>query len=89
MKQVALIGVGLIWLAGAAHAASPMPEQAAGPVQAYQYGMKLDVAKVLDIEEPPTMRCKVITAKMTYQNSAGQVEQLQYLKMSEACSYQS
>ena len=89
MKTVALIGVGLFWLASSAQAASSMPEQSPSPAQAYQYGMKLDVAKVLDIEEPITMRCKVITARMTYENSAGQVEQLEYLKMSEACSYQS
>lgn len=52
----------------------------------YQYGMKLDIAQVLDLKEPDQSTCKVVHAQMTYKDSAGQVHQLNYLKLAQVCS---
>ncbi|MEE9098906.1 MULTISPECIES: DUF2790 domain-containing protein [Pseudomonas] len=51
----------------------------------YQYGMPLDVAKVLRIEQP-NERCEVSLATMTYLDSQGQVHTLRYLRQTERCS---
>lgn len=51
----------------------------------YTYGMQLDIAKVISLEEPEEHYCKVVTATMTYLNSQGEVETLSYLKLAEAC----
>ena len=51
----------------------------------YQYGMKLDVAKVISIEQAND-RCEVAPAKMTYADSKGQVHVLEYLRQTEMCS---
>ncbi|WP_434680516.1 DUF2790 domain-containing protein [Pseudomonas sp. R1-18] len=64
--------------------ASPAP-QAAG-ARAYQYGMQLDIAKVLSTDVPHSTQCEVVEAKMAYENSDGGVEVLRYLTLSGACS---
>lgn len=51
----------------------------------YQYGMQLDVAKVISIEQAND-RCEVAPAKMTYADSKGQVHVLEYLRQTERCS---
>ncbi|WP_371226875.1 DUF2790 domain-containing protein [Pseudomonas sp. QE6] len=51
----------------------------------YQYGMPLDVAKVLRIEQP-NERCEVSLATMTYLDSQGQVHTLRYLRQTARCS---
>ena len=51
----------------------------------YQYGMPLDVAKVLRIEQP-NERCEVSLATMTYLDSQGQVHALRYLRQTARCS---
>ena len=53
---------------------------------AYQYGMKLDIAQVLDLKEPDQPLCKVVHAQMTYKDSGGEVHQLNYLKLAQVCS---
>lgn len=53
---------------------------------AYQYGMKLDIAQVLDLKEPDQPVCKVVHAQMTYKDSVGEVHQLNYLKLAQVCS---
>lgn len=51
----------------------------------YQYGMKLDVAKVISIDQAND-RCEVAPARMTYLDSHGQQHVLQYLRQTEMCS---
>lgn len=51
----------------------------------YQYGMPLDVAKVLRIEQP-NQRCEVSLATMTYLDSQGQVHSVRYLRQTARCS---
>lgn len=51
----------------------------------YQYGMPLDVAKVLRIEQPNEL-CEVSLATMTYLDSHGQVHSVRYLRQTEKCS---
>ncbi|MGA4446922.1 DUF2790 domain-containing protein [Ectopseudomonas chengduensis] len=55
----------------------------------YRYGQNLDIAKVISIDEPNSSQCEVVTATMTYRNSAGDVEVLDYKQLSSACASQS
>ncbi|MCS3513657.1 DUF2790 domain-containing protein [Pseudomonas grimontii] len=61
--------------------------QAAKPVP-YHYGMPMNIAKVLAMNEPPTDDCKVIKADIKFLDKAGKVEDVSYRKMSEACDFQ-
>ncbi|WP_166223557.1 DUF2790 domain-containing protein [Pseudomonas atagonensis] len=54
----------------------------------YEYGMPLQVAKVVSMTEPPTQQCKVITADMKYIDNAGKPEEISYRKLSDACNFQ-
>tara|TARA_Y100001938_G_scaffold67468_1_gene93619 strand:+ start:1407 stop:1667 length:261 start_codon:yes stop_codon:yes gene_type:complete len=54
----------------------------------YRYGQDLDIAKVIAIEVPSSPQCEVVTAKMTYRNSAGEVHLLDYEQLSSVCSNQ-
>jgi len=61
----------------------------AGTAQAqavYHYGMALDIARVVQLDEPPSEVCDVVQAHMTYVDSAGQQHTLQYLKLAKVCS---
>lgn len=62
--------------------------QAQGTPVEYEYGMKLDIAKVIALTEPDQQICEVVKAQMTYLDSSGQQHELQYLKLADACSYQ-
>ncbi|MBZ9666583.1 DUF2790 domain-containing protein [Pseudomonas sp. LMG 31766] len=55
----------------------------------YRYGQNLDIAKVISIDVPNSPQCEVVTATMTYRNSAGDVEVLSYEQLSSACASQS
>lgn len=60
------------------------------PAEPYEYGKDLDIAKVVSIEDPQDpFICEVITAKMTYIDSAGETKAVSYRKLSTACSMQS
>ena len=54
----------------------------------YRYGQTLDIAKVISIEVPNSPQCEVVTAKMTYRNSTGEVEVLDYEQLSSVCTNQ-
>ncbi|WNJ82472.1 DUF2790 domain-containing protein [Pseudomonas canadensis] len=54
----------------------------------YHYGMPMDIAKVLAMNETPTNDCKVIKADIKFLDKAGKVEDVSYRKMSEACDFQ-
>ena len=64
-------------VAGPALAADP-------PEERYTYGMPLDIERVITIEEPADV-CGVVTARMTYEDSHGQLRVLDYRKWSTAC----
>ncbi|KKJ00786.1 hypothetical protein PROH_05910 [Prochlorothrix hollandica PCC 9006 = CALU 1027] len=55
----------------------------------YRYGQNLDIAKVISIDAPNSPQCEVVTATMTYRNSAGDVEVLDFEQLSSACASQS
>ena len=71
--------------AGVAQANDTSPSQAVP----YHYGMALHVGKVISLTEPSTQECQVVTADMTYIDSAsGKPAEITYRKMSDACSDQ-
>jgi hypothetical protein len=72
-------------LAGLAQAADTSTTSKAVP---YQYGMPLNVNKVISMTEPQTQNCKVITADMKYIDDTGKPEEITYRKLSDACSFQ-
>nr|WP_275643134.1 DUF2790 domain-containing protein [Pseudomonas chengduensis] len=44
---------------------------------------------MISIDVPNSSQCEVVTATMTYRNSAGDVEVLDYKQLSSACASQS
>ncbi|WP_256659496.1 DUF2790 domain-containing protein [Pseudomonas sp. H9] len=46
--------------------------------QTYHYGQRLDVQKVLAIQDNSANACGVVTAKMDYLDSKGQPRSVQY-----------
>lgn len=54
----------------------------------YQYGMPMNIAKVISMNEAQTNDCKVINADIEFVDKAGKVEDVSYRKMSEACDFQ-
>ena len=46
-------------------------------VRDYEYGMKLDVVKVVSVVRPP-VACSVVPAAMTYEDSQGQLNTIRY-----------
>ena len=52
----------------------------------YQYGMPLDVARVVQLDEPATDVCDVVQAHMTYVDAAGRQHTLQYQKLAKVCT---
>ncbi|WP_077048295.1 DUF2790 domain-containing protein [Pseudomonas sp. KK4] len=55
------------------------------PVEAYTYGSKLDINKVITISDVPN-ECGPVSAQMTYEDSQGQRHVLQYQVMGNGCS---
>lgn len=43
---------------------------------------------MISIDVPNSPQCEVVTAKMTYRNSAGDVEVLHYKQLSSVCTTQ-
>lgn len=64
-------------VAGPALAADP-------PEERYTYGMPLDIERVISIEEPDDT-CGVVAARLTYEDSQGEIRVLDYRKWSTAC----
>ncbi|MGY2291708.1 DUF2790 domain-containing protein [Pseudomonas sp. SDO528_S397] len=54
----------------------------------YHYGLPLDIAKVLAMNETQTNECKVIKADIKFLDKAGNVQDVSYHKMSDACDFQ-
>lgn len=58
-------------------------------VEPYHYGQDLDIAKVIGIDDPQDpFVCEVITARMSYLNSTGELKTISYRKLAKACSRQ-
>jgi hypothetical protein len=71
----------LIWIAGLAlsaqwaHADEP---------KSYQYGDKLDIAKVVSMEVPAG-GCEIVQARMIYVDSKGETHETTYLRQGPDC----
>ncbi|KTC18699.1 hypothetical protein AO391_03890 [Pseudomonas marginalis ICMP 9505] len=72
-------------LSGLAHADTQAPVTKPVP---YQYGMPLNIDKVIAMHETDTPVCKVINADIKFVDKAGKVEDVGYRKMSDACDFQ-
>ncbi|WP_426135420.1 DUF2790 domain-containing protein [Pseudomonas sp. PWP3-1b2] len=59
----------------AARTGKPAPE-----VQAYRYGMRLDIARVVNVT-PPVRSCNPVPSRMTYEDSNGKLNTLEYQVM--------
>lgn len=81
MKALACGATALLFvtIASGAHATE------SAQVEPFVYGMHLDVAKVVSIDEPHPLTCQIIEAKMTYIDSQGQARAVSYTKQSDAC----
>lgn len=51
--------------------------------QTYRYGTHLDIQKVLSLSEDPEPACGVVNAHMTYLDSAGHEQALDYRKFAD------
>ncbi|WP_420233529.1 DUF2790 domain-containing protein [Pseudomonas sp. ABY48] len=67
---------------------SPLLAKEATHFPAYEYGMPLDIARVIHIEEATSPVCEVVQAKMTYLNTQGAKKHVSFLQLAEACSTQ-
>ncbi|MDL2186087.1 DUF2790 domain-containing protein [Pseudomonas sp. ChxA] len=85
MKLRTLLFTGTLALAAVSGMAQA--DTAAKPVP-YQYGMPLNVDKVIAMHEEDTSLCKVINADIKFVDKAGKIEDVGYRKMSEACDFQ-
>lgn len=87
MKLRTLMLGGALALAAVSGLAQADDSNAVKPVP-YQYGMPMNIAKVLAMNETQTDECKVIKADIKFLDKAGKVEDVSYRKMSEACDFQ-
>jgi hypothetical protein len=53
--------------------------------QTYTYGTHLDIQKVLSMTQDAGSSCGVVNARMTYLDSKGQTQVLDYSKFNESC----
>lgn len=86
MKAWALLvlaGVSCMTLAGEQPAAASDRQQA--KVERYEYGMELDVARVIQPAEVPNT-CGVEPVQMVYEDHQGQRHTLEYLVAGNGCS---
>lgn len=85
-KMKALVVVALSSVCGMALAAGNNSEVTQHvDTQHYNYGMHLDIAKVISTSEIPYV-CEVVPMHMTYEDSAGQRHVLEYSVMGNGCS---
>ncbi|MBK5543882.1 DUF2790 domain-containing protein [Pseudomonas sp. TH04] len=88
MKLRTLVFTSTLALAAVSGLAQADTQQAAGKPVPYQYGMPLNIDKVIAMHETDTHECKVINADIKFVDKAGKVEDVGYRKMSEACDFQ-
>jgi len=51
----------------------------------YMYGDRLDIAKVLSVNEGSSSHCGVVKSRLTYLDSAGQTQALDYRTINQGC----
>lgn len=88
MKLRTLMFGSALALAAVSGLAQADEQRAAVKPVPYQYGMPMNIAKVLAMNETQTDECKVIKADIKFLDKAGKVEDVSYRKMSEACDFQ-
>ncbi|MDF0733166.1 DUF2790 domain-containing protein [Pseudomonas entomophila] len=76
---LALVGMSSFALAHEANATSTEP------VVQYEYGMHLDIKRVINLSGIPET-CQVEPATMTYEDHQGQVHTIRYRVMGEGCN---
>lgn len=54
--------------------------------QTYSYGTELDIQKVLSMTEDAEPSCGVVNARMTYLDSQGRTQALDYRKFANNCN---
>jgi len=54
-------------------------------VETYSYGTKLDIAKVISVEEPANV-CEAVPVHMVYEDHQGHQHVLEYSVMGKGCS---
>ena len=54
----------------------------------YTYGTHLDVQKVLSMTQDTSVTCGIVDARMTYLDSAGKTQVLDYRKFADGCNNQ-
>lgn len=52
----------------------------------YTYGTHLDVQKVLSMTQDTSVTCGIVDARMTYLDSAGKTQVLDYRKFADGCN---
>lgn len=82
IAALALVGFSFIGCMSAAQAADDSNSNVA--VTEYSYGMKLDIAKVVDVSPVPDV-CGVVPASMTYFDHQGQEHKVEYRVMGNGC----
>lgn len=87
MKTIQLVGACLL-AATAAFVSLGAQAVETPPVEQYHYGQKLDVKKVLAIQEDAgsPFDCGIVNARMYYLDSQGQPHSLAYRKFATACN---
>jgi hypothetical protein len=88
MKLRTLFFSGTLALAAVSGLAQADTQQPVTKPVPYQYGMPLNIDKVIAMHETDTNVCKVINADIKFVNKAGKIEDVGYRKMSEACDFQ-
>ncbi|MCW1245016.1 DUF2790 domain-containing protein [Pseudomonas sp. SAICEU22] len=67
---------------------SPLFAKEQTQVPAYEYGMPLDIAQAVRIDEPKSTVCEVGQATMTYVDTHGQIRHVTFLQQTDACAIQ-
>lgn len=88
MKLRTLMLGGALALAAVSGLAQAADQTATVTPVPYHYGMPMNIAKVLAMNEAQTNDCKVIKADIKFVDTAGKVEDVSYRKTSEACDFQ-
>lgn len=83
MKALLVLVLGGLCSAAMADEVAQAAEQI--PVEQYNYSQQLDIAHVISMSEVPNV-CKVVPARMTYEDSQGHRHILEYRVMGNGCS---
>lgn len=54
--------------------------------QTYSYGSHLDIQKVVSLKQDNSMACGIVDARLTYLDSAGKTQVLDYRKFADGCN---